>query len=286
MHSSGDMDGSSGPTITSLQDFATRMNQIPLAHQPSSKFEYSMAIELLGYIIEEVSEEKNLGEFLKVNVFEPLGMKDTSFDLLESSLDRFACCYVGTGENAFKFSPVVGSIDAETTPWLRGKPQLQSAGGGMLSTANDYMRFAEWLATGGTMEGVPPLVSPAMFKAMLSDQLRIVGAAAGKCFDAYQTHGLIGGVTCSPGLGGRYLPAGAASGLGAGGWGGVAGTSFASDPEHHLAIVIYSQELDYFLSSKDLRLDLTRQAYRVFPDLRAMLDAAQDKEPCKLMVST
>ncbi|EOD37712.1 hypothetical protein EMIHUDRAFT_252014 [Emiliania huxleyi CCMP1516] len=281
---SSDAAGAMPPTVTSLHEFATRLNALPLVHQPGSAFSYSMSIELLGGVLEEVSGQA-LGRFLEASLFEPLGMPDTGFEIPEHALGRFTRCYRGTGPNRFEDDAMVGACDA-STPWLRGKPQGQrpSGGGGLLSTARDFLRFAEWLATDGRLDGVPALLSRESMAALRSDQLRGMGAGAGPCFDPFQSFGLLGGVVCSPGEGGDYLPAGAASGMGATGWGGVAGTFFAADPEHGLALVLYTQEVNYFLSSQSLRLSLCKQAHGVFPDLRQRLEASQAREASKLML--
>ena len=108
------------------------------------------------------------------------------------------------------------------------------------------------------------------------DQLAVVGAARGPCFDPYQGFCAIGGVVVSPGTPGDYFPAGSASGDGSVGWGGIAGTNFIADPENELCLVLYTQVFDYYLCAPDLRKSFQQAVYCCFPDLRAKVAAEAD----------
>merc|ERR1719183_746690 len=147
-------------------------------------------------------------------------MNDTGFTISEDNLPRLTKLYQGISRNVYKpVDPPLGAID-NSTVWLEGHPQSKrnAGGGGMLSTGHDYMRFAEWLTGKGVLEGKPCVLGKELLEAAVLDQLDIVGAAAGPCFDPYQSFGLLGGVVTSPGEPGKYLPGGSASGLGSTGW--------------------------------------------------------------------
>jgi CubicO group peptidase (beta-lactamase class C family) len=265
------------PTAKTLKEFVEVVLATPLRHQPGQVFEYAMSTDFLGAVIEEVSGQR-LGVFLKENLFDPLGMPDTSFEIPEAKLDRFCEMHRGTGLAKYELAAHPLCLSDMGTTWLEGKVHGHGGGGGILSTAIDYMRFTQWLASGClSLDGeAKSLISPRLVKEMQIDQLAAVGAARGPCFDPYQGFCAIGGVVVSPGLPGDYFPAGTGSGAGSIGWGGIAGTSFVADPENELCIVLYTQVFDYYLCSPNLRKSFQHAVYGCFPDIKKKMDTKAD----------
>ena len=122
--------------------YVNLVGQLPLAFEPGERWMYGFSIDVLGAVI-EVLTGKSLGEYLKENVFDPLGMTDTGFFVPADKLERIATLY---------------NINEGMKPSDRGaptsKPEFESGGGGMFSTVRDYSRFAQMLLHGGTLDGV------------------------------------------------------------------------------------------------------------------------------------
>ena len=272
-------DGFQVQPCASLREFAQRLNKIPLCAQPGSKFEYSVSTDLLGALLEELSG-LDLQTLFRQRVFEPLKMWDTGFVIDKSKLHRLAACQrslkVGKFEPALfgsNGSESVGSRGADT-PYLAGGSQSRvcSGGGGLLSTLNDYTRFATCLSLGGELEGVV-LLKPATLALAQRDHLSVIGAKRAGTMLSYQGFGLLGGVVTNAGVSGSYLPGGAAAGLGSFGWGGAAATYFFVDVENKLAVVLASQLLGYHIGAPTLRPEITFAVYKAFPKLRAKLNS-------------
>ena len=138
--------------------FAERIARLPLARQPGTLWRYGYSTDVLGRIIEIVSGQ-TLYQFQKQHIFDPLGMNSTKFVL-------------GTAdERARMAEPLPGDtilVDAERG--RRAHPEWQSGGGGLLSTIDDYARFAQMILNGGQLTGKSYL-SPATFKEMISDHI-------------------------------------------------------------------------------------------------------------------
>jgi len=138
-----------------LQDFVSRLARLPLAHQPGEVWEYGHSADVLGRVIEVVSSQP-LDRFLDSRLFKPLGMVDTGFWVPPEKLARL--------------------IDPPAGAWIRPdrdvtKPTtLFSGGGGLVSTAADYLRFCQMLLNGGELDGVRVL-SPATVRRMTTNAL-------------------------------------------------------------------------------------------------------------------
>jgi CubicO group peptidase (beta-lactamase class C family) len=205
-----------------------RLAQVPLAHQPGTVWEYSFASDLLGRVVEQVSGQR-LGVFLAARLFRPLGMKDTAFAVSATDRPRLA--------QPFEKDPSTGQpvrlIDVSELP------AADSGGAGAVSTAGDYLRFAQMLLEGGKLDETRVL-SRTSVALMVSDHLgtRIAapvtpgelllgtpGYTFGLGFAVRQGQG-IAGVHGSPG---EFM------------WGGYAGTYFWVDPQEDLVAVYMSQ---------------------------------------------
>ena len=207
--------------------FSEKIARLPLMYQPGTTWEYSHATDVLGRLI-EVASGKTLYVFLRERFLDPLGMKDTSFDVSDAARQpRIAEPY----PNDRSFGPGANFFDP------RIKARWESGGGGLMSTASDYMRFALMLLNGGTLDGKRYL-SPKSVQAMASNQIAPSAApVAGPIYLPGPGYGF------GLGLAVRTEP-GAAPFLGSVGelhWNGAGGTSFWVDPAERLAVVYLMQ---------------------------------------------
>jgi len=141
----------------SLAEMVTKLSKLPLAHQPGQDWEYSMSVDVLGRVIEVVSGME-LDSFIAERITKPLGMEATDFYVHEPDLARLA---EPQADAAGKRPPL---------PDVTKKPRLFSGGGGMVSSAADYLRFCEMLLNGGEHGGVR-LLSPHTVRLMTSNAL-------------------------------------------------------------------------------------------------------------------
>jgi CubicO group peptidase (beta-lactamase class C family) len=150
---------------TDLHDMMQRFAGIPLLYQPGSKWVYSVSMDIQGYIIEKLSG-KSLPEFMEERIFRPLHMTDTAFLVPEDKRARFATLYAG-GQDGKLIA--VGEASGPKADYV-SLPRAPSGGGGLVSTAKDYARFAQMLLNGGTLDGVR-ILSPASVHLMTSNHL-------------------------------------------------------------------------------------------------------------------
>jgi CubicO group peptidase (beta-lactamase class C family) len=205
-----------------------RLAKIPLIYQPGTTWEYSLASDVLGRVVEAASG-KRLGDFMSERLFKPLKMNDTAFWVTEAKMARLA--------EPFHKDPLAGTairlIDVSKPP------ANDSGGAGGLSTAGDYLRFAQMLANGGVLDG-QRVLSRTTVKLMTSDHL-------GSRIPLAPTLGgaVLGASTYTFGLGFAVRPSdGIAPVPGSAGdfnWGGYAGTIFWVDPKEQLAAVFMVQ---------------------------------------------
>ena len=130
-------------TLT-VKEMVGRLAKIPLRQQPGSMWHYSVAVDVQGYVL-EVLGGKPLDEVLNERVFGPLGMTDTAFHVEAAKADRFSRIYATSD----------GKLASPPNGQYLKKPNFLSGGGGMVSTAMDYMLFAQMLANGGELERRP-----------------------------------------------------------------------------------------------------------------------------------
>ncbi|WP_366780903.1 serine hydrolase domain-containing protein [Tibeticola sp.] len=206
--------------------FCDALATLPLLVQPGTAWEYSRATDVLGRLIEVVSGE-SLGAWLAAHVFEPLGMKDTRFDVPEDLLPRLAEPFPKDPDGA----PMMLVTD------YRRPGVLESGGGGLVSTARDYARFLQFLLNRGALDGVR-LLGPQIVDWMTADHLsHLPRASAGSAMLLPPGHGFGLGVAVrtapglapTPGSVGMYY------------WGGLAGTSFFVDPALQLQAILMIQ---------------------------------------------
>jgi CubicO group peptidase (beta-lactamase class C family) len=134
-----------------LRDLVHGIAASPLHHQPGEIFHYGVSTDVLGRLVEVVGG-KPFGEFLRKRIFEPLNMEDTSFYVPAEKLDRFACMYGPLEENGSVVPGRLKNINPLDQSSFLFADRLQSGGGGLVSTAPDYMRFCQMLLNHGELE--------------------------------------------------------------------------------------------------------------------------------------
>jgi CubicO group peptidase (beta-lactamase class C family) len=218
-----------------LATFVQQLAGVPLEFSPGTAWHYSMAMEVLGYLVEKISG-LSFGEFLRTRIFAPLGIVDTGFYCPEDKLGRLVMPYVGSPDQ-----PLVVDEDARTR--FARKPKLESGGGGLVSTTADYIRFCRMLLGGGTLDGVQ-ILSPKSV-AMFSTNLLPGGREATEMFfrpvpgEDLNLGGCGYSVCCATtiDLGRRRMP----GSLGEFFWSGAAMTNFWVDPKEDLTVVFMTQ---------------------------------------------
>jgi len=129
-----------------LEEMVRRIAGLPLAYQPGSQWHYSVATDVVGRLIEIISDQP-LPEYLKENVLDPLGMKDTSFQVPEDKIERFSLLYGKLGDDKLAVLPDVIGGDYFNVKLFLG-------GSGLVSTVSDYYRFAQLILNKGELNGV------------------------------------------------------------------------------------------------------------------------------------
>ncbi|MEM7538711.1 MAG: serine hydrolase domain-containing protein [Chloroflexota bacterium] len=148
-----------------LAEFGQAIASLPLVYQPGTNWRYSMATDVLGHFIEVVSG-MSLADFFADNIFKPLGMTDTAFYVPADKQDRFAAMYTlatpppGTlimnmlkDDSGVIEGHNLKAIDLPSTSPYLTQNNFLSGGGGLISSTADYLRFAQMLANGGTLDG-------------------------------------------------------------------------------------------------------------------------------------
>ncbi len=144
---------------STLKDMVGKLAAIPLRQQPGSAWHYSVAVDVQGYLV-EILAGKPFDEVLQERIFDPLGMKDTGFWIKPEDEPRTATMYQQRG----------GGLTENPSREYFEKPALFSGGGGLVSTAMDYTRFAEMMLNSGELEGVR-ILKPETVKLMHTNQL-------------------------------------------------------------------------------------------------------------------
>ena len=141
------------PRAGTLAQTCAQLAELPLAFSPGERWEYSVGIDVIGRVIEVVTGQ-SLAEVFQQRILDPLGMNDTGFAVADRQLDRFAALYTPLAGNAMDLNVGVAGDDPlrfvdgqEGSPFT--DPTCLSGGGGLVSTIDDYARFAESLRQGG-----------------------------------------------------------------------------------------------------------------------------------------
>ena len=231
------------PDLT-LADWMGELTKLPLAYQPGTRFRYSVATDVLGYLVQVISGMP-FDAFLKQRIFEPLGMIDTDFWVPPDKVERFAANYGPDPEAGLKV------IDPPATSHYTRPSKAPSGGGGLVSTTGDYLRFAQMLLNKGELDGVR-LLGRKTVELMTANHL----PDGVYCFDD-PSSGFGLGVSVLLNLG-KSQTLGSAGNFG---WGGAANTNFWVDPQEELLGILMLQFMpsDTFPVVADFR-NLTYQA--------------------------
>jgi CubicO group peptidase (beta-lactamase class C family) len=234
-----------------LQGFVDALAEVPLEFSPGSAWNYSVSTDVLGYLVEKISG-RPFDRFLHERLFAPLGMADTAFFVAEAKATRLAQCYVAGTDG--KLAP------AQLGSFLE-PPSAPSGGGGLVSTAADYLRFCECLRRGGELDGAR-LLGPKTLRLMRANHLP-GGRDLADCSISMFTEAAYRGVGFGLGFAVTTDVArtGVAGSNGDYSWGGAASTAFWIDPVEDLVVVFLTQFLPSTL-------------YPIRRELRTMVNAA------------
>ncbi|MEP7216949.1 MAG: serine hydrolase domain-containing protein, partial [Anaerolineaceae bacterium] len=216
-----------------LNTFVQKLAKVPLHFAPGERWLYSFSTDVCGYLVEAISGQP-FDEYLQQNIFDPLGMVDTSFHVAPENRNRFAANYQRQPDKTLKLID-----DPETSTYLT-RPSFFSGGGGLTSTTADYLRFSEMLRRGGELDGhrvLGPRTIQLMAKNHLAGGKDLSSMAVGAFSEtAYEGVGF--------GLGFAMTLSEVDSGsLGEGDyyWGGAASTIFWVDPKEDLIAIFMTQ---------------------------------------------
>lgn len=213
-----------------LSEMVTRLGKIPLLYQPGTKWVYSVSVDVVGRLVEVLSGQP-LDEYLDQQIFSPLGMEDTFFEVPADKVGRF-----GTNHSRDRETGKLTVVDRPADSRYTKEVTFFSGGGGLVSTARDYYRFSQMLLNGGELDRVR-LLGPKTIELMTRNHLpEGVSSGFGERPGVAGTFGFgLGfgvattGPLTTPGSEGSYT------------WGGAAGTIFWVDPKENLTAVLMVQ---------------------------------------------
>ena len=240
-----------------LADMIATVAKLPLEYSPGDAWIYSIATDVLGYLIGVISGEP-FEAFLQRRILDPLGMIDTGFHVPAGKAARFAGCYEPDGTGGIRLQD-----DAVGSAFLK-PPSLVSGGGGLVSTAADYMRFGNALLNGGTLDG-HRLIGRKTLDLMTANHLpggASIAALSRSLFSEAAYDGVGFGLgfattldvpkTLMPGSAGDYF------------WGGAASTFFWVDPAEDIVVVFLTQLIPS--STYPIRRELRTLIYSALDD--------------------
>ena len=241
-------------------EFVARLAQLPLEFDPGTRWNYSVATDVLGIAVERISGQR-LGDYFAEHVFGPLGMVDTAFGTTEENHARLVDAYQYQPGKAAKL------LDAGSASSLIKPARFDSGGGGLIGTLADYHRFATMLVNGGELDGAR-IVSPKTLALMTANHLP--GGAdltqlSQSMFSESQNAGVGFGLgfatvidpakTLMPASKGEFY------------WGGAYSTAFFVDPLEGVTMVFMTQV--YPSSAYPVRRQLKTLIYSALTDSRA-----------------
>ena len=219
--------------IKTLDDLVSAIGPIPLQYQPGTQWVYSLSVDILGAVIEKVSGQ-SLDVFMLERLFKPLRMNDTFFEVPKEKLQRFGTLQAKDAGGKLMV------IDRPKTSDFANNVTFFSGGGGLVSSAMDYLRYSQMMLNGGELDGIR-ILSPTTIDLMTRDQLT---QSARLGYDPRP--GIMGDVSFGLGFGLAVKAPRVRSGSkGSYRWAGIAGTDFWIDPKEDLTAMILVQMMGY-----------------------------------------
>jgi Beta-lactamase class C and other penicillin binding proteins len=249
---------SQGPPEPSVppapDEWIRRLGTLPLLYQPGERWMYNTGSDVLGVLIARASGQP-FETFLRERIFEPLGMSDTGFSVPTAALDRLATGYrhdPATGGLAVYDEPVGGQ-------WSR-PPAFPSGGGGLVSTAEDYLAFSRMMLDNGRYPGGRLLSRPSV-EIMTTDHLTPEQKATADLLLGYfDSHGWGFGVAMAT------RRDNVAESIGSYGWNGGLGTLWCADPREQMSTILLTQCAWTSPSPPDICRDFQTLAYQAIDD--------------------
>ena len=229
--------------------FAAAAASAPLLHNPGEKWSYGINMDVLGCVVEVISE-MTFADYLQKNIFDPLGLKSIGFSVNPQDKDSFTTLYTsgafsrdgevvapsGLNQAELMYSAELRPIDNfDNSPYLTNSSKLFDGGSGLVSNIDDYSKFAEMLLNGGVLNGVRILSEASvdlMSRNHLSEEILSDGAAFGLNGIGF---GLTVGNVMDPGVAGTYSAKGEFF------WGGAASTIFWVDRKNNVTATMMTQ---------------------------------------------
>jgi CubicO group peptidase (beta-lactamase class C family) len=218
-----------------LSDMVEKLGQLPLLFSPGTRWSYSVATDVIARLVEILSGRR-FDEYLRHEIFEPLGMVDTAYTVAAEKLPRYAANYARSPDGE-----TILYDDPADSAYARPK-SLFTGSSGLISTASDYVRFAEMLRRGGEIDGVR-IVGSRTIRYMTQNHLPggvdLASIATESSFSETRYDGMGFGlgfhVVLDP------VRAQVPGSVGEYGWGGMASTAFWVDPAEELTVVFMTQ---------------------------------------------
>ena len=229
-------DGALGHKATTdgLEEMVEMISTLPLEFSPGEQWNYSVSTDVLGHLVEIFSGMK-LDKYFQKNIFEPLGMVDTSFTCPKEKLNRLTSCY----EHKIKEDPKL--VDSPKDSWTTKESRFLSGGGGLVSTISDYYNFASMLLNQGEFNGIR-IIGRKSLQMMASNHLpggQDLTEMSQSAFSETPYKGIGFGLGFSVML--DPVKAQVLSDPGEFGWGGMASTVFWVNPKEKMVVIFLTQ---------------------------------------------
>jgi CubicO group peptidase (beta-lactamase class C family) len=216
-----------------LQQMIDELAELPLEFNPGEEWNYSVATDVLGHLVEVISGQ-SLADYFQQHIFEPLGMVDTGFEITDDKVDRFSACY-----NRDMHKNLILQDDPANSEYR--DRSFYSGGGGLISTISDYYRFCQMLLNGGELDG-QRILGPRTIEFMIQNHLPggvDMSEFARGSFSETSYEGIGFGLGFAQRV--DAVKGGTMGTLGEYFWGGMASTIFWNDPAEDLTAIFMTQ---------------------------------------------